>query len=190
MQVKLHGPRGATDQGATLRAALASYTVAPDLTRDPAERVALWCRRGGAYLLLDAPQLALPDYDEALAVGPEDPWTRVGRAEAHARSGFPVCVRADLGALDRLPRDAVDRVRPLAARVHACLILRSEEASERDPSLDAVRHHLTEYDRSLRPEARGGAWETIVCRDSYLQALFARYPGQRKTVEQLFSTAR
>ena len=54
---------------------------------DPADRPGLLTMRGNLYLLSDAPKLALPDFDAALALDPARAEAYSGRGSARARLG-------------------------------------------------------------------------------------------------------
>src|SRR5262249_26776877 len=94
------------------RAAIDSYTQGLKLQRDP-ETLAL---RGWAYLMFEAPALALVDFDESLKLRPESSDAWLGRAEARVKLGKVAEALADAEeGLNRGP--ATPRTLYNAARV-------------------------------------------------------------------------
>jgi tetratricopeptide (TPR) repeat protein len=183
---------------AALRAKTGDYTGAvDDYTRalgSERESVA-YVGRGWSYLALEAPALALADFDHAVQLNPED---------ADARSGL-ACARIKVGKYRDAVADAekalqlgatTGHVRYQAARVFAQAAVKvvqdDELASSQRRELglryqDRALALLREALAALPAEERGRFWSATVQRDGALTSLRTHYEFRRLAEE--FSVA-
>jgi Tfp pilus assembly protein PilF len=119
-----------------------------DYTRALAQRAdsaVLYAYRGWAYLLSEAPKVALADFDSAVHLQPEHADAYAGRGQARIRLGEYRQAVADASkAVDLAPKDA--RMLYHAAQV----LLRAATAARADPRLP----DRTARDTGMRYEAR------------------------------------
>jgi eukaryotic-like serine/threonine-protein kinase len=168
--------------------AIQDFTQA--LTLDPGRPVPL-IQRGWAYLVSDAPRLALSDFDEAIRVAPDNPDAYNGRGFARVLQGQHKAAVFDADeALRHGPDDA--RTHYNAARVYA--------KAAASVTLDAPRRNLGQIqvandylDRAqilirealdrLPPEQRTAFWNDVIQADPALAAIrqrpkFSQLAGQ------------
>ena len=156
--------------------AIGDYSVALSLDSNSAT---LLNRRGWAYLLADAPKLALADFDAALALDPELSHAYSGRGLALVREGRSRDAVADVETAVRLATAGLKQQACYnAARVYALsLKLDSENGSRRgEAGLSDYRRRrdraaalLLESVHQLPPERQGPFWRDVVASDPVLR---------------------
>ncbi len=166
-----------------LRGAIQDYTRALELKPD----AAVYSSRGWAYHAVSAPRLALPDFQEAIRLNPEDGDAYNGRGYAYMRTGqYPAAIADAEAALKRV-RPGSDALRLLygAARIFAQAVGRfeaeggqqSHRALERRFDCQARALELLRKALHLLPAAeRASFWEERILGDMAFDPI-RRSPG-------------
>jgi len=165
--------------------AIQDYTQS--LTLDPS-RASPLIQRGWAYIVSDAPKLALHDFDEAVRIAPD---VYTGRGFARALLGQHRAATADADESLRRAGDPDARVTYNAARIYARAASSATEGPRR--GLGQVRVAEDYQDRAhalirlaferLPADRRAGFWRDVVQGDPALAAIrqnpkFSRLAGQ------------
>jgi tetratricopeptide (TPR) repeat protein len=173
------------------RGAVADYTHALGAEPDPVA----YMGRGWSYLALEAPALALTDFEDAVQLNPQDADARSGLACARIKVGKYRDAVADAEQALRLGA-ATGHVRYNAARVYAQASVKAVQDDElasgqrrevglryQDRALALLREALT----AMPSEERGRFWSETVQRDGALTSLRSRSEFRRLAEE--FSVA-
>ena len=167
--------------------AIQDYTQA--LTLDPSRPTAL-IQRGWAYLVSDAPKLALHDFDEAIRLAPEEPDAYNGRGFARVLHGqYRAAV---LDAEESLRHGPADPRTPYnAARVYAKAAAAATEGPRRNlGQVEVANGYLDRAQALIRlalerlpADQRGAFWGDVIQADPALAAIrqrpkFSQMAGQ------------
>jgi len=170
--------------------AIRDYTLA--LTLDPSRPSPLM-HRGWAYIVSDAPRLALHDFDEAVRIAPDDPDAYTGRGFARALHGQHRAAVADADAEESLRHggDPDARVTYNAARIYARAAAPTAGGPRRGTGQARVAEDYQDRAHALirlaierlPADRRAGFWRDVVQGDPALAAIrqspkFARLAGQ------------
>jgi tetratricopeptide (TPR) repeat protein/tRNA A-37 threonylcarbamoyl transferase component Bud32 len=163
----------ARTQRKDFRGALADYHLALALAPDAPEVTDLLTRRGYVYLLSDAPQLALADFEDALKRDAKSAEALNGRGLVRVSLGRPgEGIKDSEKAVKLAPEDPRTLYNAARTFAHAATVARQEARSPDDvPRYQQRACELLQHSMELRLEDGSRFWREVVLTDPALRGL-------------------